>query len=457
MPKTRYHAPSALLPGGWARDVLVTVGGDGLITSLACDTAPPPGAVRMPGAMLPGMANLHSHAFQRAMAGLGEEAARCGQDSFWTWRETMYRFLERLRPRDVAAVASQLYLEMLKAGYTAVGEFHYLHHQADGTPYDDPAEMSWRILEAAGRTGIAMTLLPVLYSCGGFGGRPPSPGQRRFVLDAEGYARLWETLRAGTAARLGIAPHSLRAVTREGLGEALAAVEGMDPDAPVHIHIAEQIREVEDCRTWSRARPVEWLLGHFPVDESWCLVHATHVTAGEIAAVARRGAVAGLCPTTEANLGDGMFPLSSFLASRGVFGIGSDSHVSTSPVEELRWLEYVQRLRRRRRCVVSAPDRRHAGEALWRAALEGGRRALAQPVGRLEAGCRADFIVLDPDHPSLAGRRDGRLVDSFIFAAGGSPVRDVVVGGRHVIAGGRHALEDGIAGEYRAALDRLLA
>ena len=459
MSEPRYHASSALLPEGWADDVLISVDARGSISSLETDAAPPAGSIRMPGPVLPGMANLHSHAFQRAMAGLGEEAASAGRDSFWTWRETMYRFLERLGADEVGAIAARLYLEMLKAGYTTVGEFHYLHHQTDGTPYDDPAEIAHRVVDASRRTGIAMTLLPVLYAHGGFGETPPSAGQRRFINDAEGYMRLWETLSGtcGDALRLGIAPHSLRAVSDDVLAQVLAAVERIDASVPVHIHIAEQVREVDECLAWSGSRPVDWLLRHFPVNSRWCLVHATHVTAGEIAGIARSGAVAGLCPTTEANLGDGMFPLGAFLKSSGIFGIGSDSHVSTSPVEELRWLEYVQRLRRRRRCVVTTQDGKHTGETLWRTALKGGARALGQPISGLKPGCHADFICLDPDHPSLIGRRGGRLVDSFIFAGNGNPVTDVVVRGRHVIAGGRHVFEKEIDRDYRDALVSLMA
>ena len=461
MSRADYHAPSALLPEGWANDVLISVDGSGSIRSVTANVKRPEGATGLPGPVLPGMANLHSHAFQRAMAGLTEQAASGGKDSFWTWRETMYRFLARLGASEVGAIAAWLYLELLRSGYTAVGEFHYLHHQADGTAYDDPAEIAHRIVDAARRTGIAMTLLPVLYACGGFGGAPAAPGQRRFVHDAAGYLRLFEKLDAAYgrdgAVRLGVAPHSLRAVTREALSETLAAVGKTDGGLPVHIHIAEQAREVEECLAWSGLRPVAWLHRHFPVNRRWCLVHATHVTAAEVAETAHSGAVAGLCPTTEANLGDGMFPLGAFLARRGTFGIGSDSHVSTSPVEELRWLEYVQRLRRRRRCVVTGRKERHTGEHLWRAALEGGARALGQPISGLARGCRADFICLDPEHPSLVGRTGGHLVDSFIFAGNDNPVTDVVVRGRHVIENRRHAHEDEIFRNYRKAMGSLMA
>lgn len=451
MPQTVLHAPSAMLIDGWADEVLITIDADGMIETVATGAPAPPGSVRLAGPALPGMANLHSHAFQRAMAGLGERAGPGTKDSFWSWREAMYLFLARLGPDDVGAIAALLYLEMLKAGYTAVGEFHYLHHQQDGTPYDDPAEIAWRLVDAAQRTGIALTLLPVLYTFGGFGEAPAEPGQRRFVNDSDGYLRLMQALRRtrGSGVRLGIAPHSLRAVGMTGLTEVLASV---DDRTPVHIHIAEQRREVAECLAWSGRRPVDWLLEHVPVDRRWCLVHATHVTAGEVARTAASGAVVGLCPTTEANLGDGMFPLASFLKRRGAFGIGSDSHVSTSPVEELRWLEYVQRLRRRRRCMVATRDVPHTGEALWRSGLAGGTRALGQTAAGLQPGAPADVIVLDADHPSLVARRHGQLLDSFILSGNGNPVRDVFVRGRHVINGGRHAMEDRIARDYAAVM-----
>ncbi len=454
MPHTVCHAPSAMLIDGWADDVLMTVDDRGMIESVGSGTPAPPGSIRLAGPVLPGMANLHSHAFQRAMAGLGERAGTGTADSFWSWREAMYLFLARLGPDEVGAIAALLYLEMLKAGYTAVGEFHYLHHQQDGTPYDDRAEIAWRLVDAAQNTGIALTLLPVLYTFGGFGEAPAESGQRRFVNDSDAYLRLMQALERARngGVRLGMAPHSLRAVGLTGLMEALASV---DDSTPVHIHIAEQRREVEECLAWSGLRPVDWLLEHVPVDRRWCLVHATHVTAGEVTRMAASGGVVGLCPTTEANLGDGMFPLGSYLRQHGVFGIGSDSNVSTSPVEELRWLEYVQRLRRRRRCVVSTHDFPHTGEALWRSGLAGGARALGQGAAGLQPGAPADLVVLDADHPSLVARRHGQLLDSFILAGSGNPVRDVFVRGRHVINRGHHALEDRITRDYAAVMHAL--
>ena len=448
------HAPSAMLQDGWADDVAIAVDSSGMIEAVRAGTPAPTGSIRLAGPALPGMANLHSHAFQRAMAGLGERAGQGTVDSFWSWRETMYRFLARLGPFEVGAIAAQLYLEMLKAGYTAVGEFHYLHHQQDGIPYDDPAEIAWRLVDAAQRTGIALTLLPVLYTYGGFGEAPAESPQRRFVNDSDAYLRLLQALLRSRerGVTLGIAPHSLRAVGRTGLMQVLACI---DSTTPVHIHIAEQRREVSECLAWSGMRPVAWLLEHIPVDRRWCLVHATHVTAREVAGMAASGAVAGLCPTTEANLGDGMFPLGSYLKRRGVFGIGSDSHVSTSPVEELRWLEYVQRLRRRRRCVVTSRQVPHTGEALWRAGLQGGARALGQATAGLQPGAPADVIVLDASHPSLVARREGQLLDSLVLSGNDNPVSDVFVRGRHVIDKGRHAMEERISRDYEAVMRQL--
>ena len=452
MPQTVLHAPSAMLIDGWADDVLITIDADGMIET-AGHRRPRTARIGSPCGAGPSGDGQSPQPCLSAGHGRtgGKGGSRERRDSFWSWRETMYLFLERLGPDEVGAIAAQLYLEMLKAGYTAVGEFHYLHHQPDGTPYDDPAEIAWRLVDAAQRTGIALTLLPVLYTFGGFGEEPAKSGQRRFVNDSDAYMRLFETLDPARDAgvRLGIAPHSLRAVGRTGLMETLAAV---DDSTPVHIHIAEQLLEVAQCLRWSGMRPVEWLLDHVPVDRRWCLVHATHMTGSEVARMAASGAVAGLCPTTEANLGDGMFPLTLYLKRRGVFGIGSDSHVSTSPVEELRWLEYVQRLRRRHRCVVTTPDVPHTGEALWRQALSGGARAVGQSVAGLQPGAAADFIVLDGDHPSLVTRRQGQLVDSFVLTGNHSPVLDVFVRGRHVINRGRHALEDRITRDYAAAM-----
>jgi formimidoylglutamate deiminase len=460
-------AESALLPDGWAADVLFEIGSDGNLTGVEPNAARHPAAANAPraaGPVLPGMPNLHSHAFQRAMAGLAEQAGQggsSGDDSFWTWRQVMYGFVGRLMPDQVQAIAAQLYVEMLKAGYTAVGEFHYLHHDPDGRPYADVAEMSERIVAAAQATGIGLTHLPVLYGYGGFGGQPAGSGQRRFLHDANGFLRLINRLlqrhRGNPQIRVGIAPHSLRAVTAEMLKEAVAGLDSLDDKAPIHIHIAEQVKEVEDCRAWSHQRPVEWLLHHQPVGPRWCLVHATHMTEGETGRLARTGAVAGLCPTTEANLGDGLFKAPEFLRHGGIFGIGSDSHISVSPIEELRWLEYGQRLLHRRRNVLTSGGNQSpsVGAALYRAALAGGAQALGRPIGRLGAGCRADLIVIDRDRPALLGKTGDVLLDAAVFAGNENPVRDVMVGGRWVVAEGRHVAEQAVLKRYRAALAEL--
>ena len=442
-----------LAPGGWIAPGRVEVDGDGRIASVGAGA----GGERIGGIAIPGMPNLHSHAFQRAMAGLAERAGP-GADSFWTWREAMYRFVARLDPDDAGAIAAQLYCEMLKAGYTAVAEFHYLHHAPDGRPYDDPAEMAERVTGAARRTGIALTLLPVLYDAGGFGGAPLGGAQRRFANDVERLLGIVETMRrrhgGDPGFRAGLAPHSLRAAAPESLAAALAGLTAIDAGAPVHIHVAEQTREVEDCLAWCGRRPVEWLLENHAVGPRWCLVHATHMTADETRALAATGAVAGLCPTTEANLGDGLFPLAGYLAAGGRLGIGSDSHVSVSPVEELRWLEYGQRLAARRRNVAALAGG-STGARLHAAALDGGARATARDAGAIAPGRRADIVVLDAAHPLLAGRTGDDILDSWIFAGNANPVRDVIVGGRRVIRDGRHPEEDAIARTFARTMEKL--
>ncbi len=466
MNDTSLFAQRALLPEGWAADVLIETTGDGNIAAVN-PGAKPGDARHLAGPVIPGMPNLHSHAFQRAMAGLSEQAGQSGtaaaEDSFWTWRTLMYDFVGRLTPANVEAIAAQLYVEMLKSGYTAVAEFHYLHHDPDGRPYGDLAEMSERVLAAAKTTGIGITHLPVLYNAGGFGGKPAGAGQRRFLNEPERFLRLIEGLgsrhRGDPQIRIGIAPHSLRAVTPQTLQEAVAGLMAMDAGAPIHIHIAEQTKEVEDCLAWSRQRPVEWLLDHQPLDRRWCLIHATHMTGAETENLASSGAVAGLCPTTEANLGDGFFPAIDYLSHGGRFGIGSDSHISVSPIEELRWLEYGQRLvtRRRNRLASSSQDGSHVGAAIYRGALDGGSRALGRDLGRIAVGARADLLVLDVNSPNLIGKSDDTMMDAMIFAGNGNPVRDVMVGGRFVVEEGHHAGEAEILDRFRSALKALLA
>ncbi len=456
---TSVFAPTALLPDGWANHVLFDLSGEGDIDGVhrgVMEAAIPPGAHRCKGPVIPGMPNLHSHAFQRAMAGLAERSGP-SDDSFWTWRQVMYDFVGRLTPEQAQAIAAQLYVEMLKAGYTAVGEFHYLHHGPDGQPYDDLAEMSRRVMAAARHTGIGITQLPVLYGYGGFGAQVAGEGQRRFLNDPERFLKLLEILFQDAAgdpqAQIGFAPHSLRAVTPETLTAVLAGVKSFDSHAPIHIHIAEQVKEVEDCLAWSGRRPVDWLFDNFTVDCHWCLIHATHMTAEETARLADSGAVAGLCPTTEANLGDGLFPAVDYFAQDGAWGIGSDSHISVSPVEELRWLEYGQRLIHRGRNLLGPPGEGHSvGAALYGDALFGGAQALGRRIGHLDAGSRADLVVLDPDVPCLLGKDGDLLLDAAVFAGNLNPVRDVMVGGKWVVQEGRHRDEEAVLQDFRAAL-----
>jgi formimidoylglutamate deiminase len=404
--------------------------------------------------VVPGMPNLHSHAFQRAMAGLAERKGR-SDDSFWSWRETMYAFAAAIGPDELQAIAAQLYVEMLKAGYTQVCEFHYLHHQPDGTPYAQPEAMSLALIEAAREAGIALTLLPVLYMSGGFDGRALAPRQRRFGHDVDGYLRLLETLRGHESddVRVGIALHSLRAVPEQAMRAVLASE--LAKQRPIHIHIAEQIGEVQDCLALRGAQPVEWLFDHADVDARWCLVHATHLTEAETAQIALSGAVAGLCPTTEANLGDGIFPLGAYLDAHGTLGIGSDSHISISPVEELRWLEYGQRLSSGHRNIAARGQGISVGETLWSAALRGGSQAAGLPIGELCRGARADLVVLDETSPLLVARDTRSMLDSLVFAGNTPLVRDVMCGGQWVVRDFHHRDEMRIAARYAAVVKAL--
>jgi formimidoylglutamate deiminase len=400
---------------------------------------------------LPGIPNIHSHAFQRAMAGLAERRSQ-REDSFWTWRELMYRFAGRVTPESMHDIAAQLFVEMLAAGYTSVCEFHYLHHQAGGQPYDDPAAMSRALIAAARETGIRLTLLPVLYMSGGFDGRPLSDRQRRFGNSIESYLSLLETLRSeeGPLLRVGIALHSLRAVPEPALRE-LFDTRHVATGQPIHIHIAEQIAEVEECVTLRGSRPVEWLLANAPVDGNWTLVHATHLTGAELEGIARSKAVVALCPTTEANLGDGLFPLREFIEQGGRFGIGSDSNVSVSPVEELRWLEYGQRLVARQRNIASTDELPSAGESLIGQTVSGGRQS--NGLGEQQD----DRLMLDQESLSLSGAAAVDVHDRFVFAGNRSLVKDVFVAGKQVIGNGRHADGDEIERRYRRTLRTLLA
>lgn len=440
-----------LLADGWASGQTVRFDQDGAITGVAKTTDQDAAFPEARGSVIPGMANLHSHAFQYAMAGLAEKTESAG--GFWSWRDVMYRVANTVDPDSFAAVAAQLYADMLRQGFTAVGEFHYLHHAPDGRPYDTPAAMSLAAIEAARRTGIALTHLPVLYAHGGFGGEPPGEDQRRFIHDFSNYSDLVDTLSRNVAdepdIRIGIAAHSLRAVTPDQLSD--AADRAKSAGMPMHIHLAEQPREVDECRVHLGARPVEWLLDNLPVDDRWCVIHATHMTPAETDALARSGAVAGLCPTTEANLGDGIFDTPRFLAGSGVFGIGTDSHISVDPAQELRLLEYGQRLTQGRRGILGC-GHAHTGAGLYQAAAKGGGRALGRKMGVIAVGYRADFVVLDPEHSLLAGRKFDTLLDSLVFAAGAGAIRDVFVAGCKVIDDGNHAEDPSLKPAFKDAL-----
>jgi formiminoglutamate deiminase len=444
----------ALLGEEWAEGVAIEIEA-GLIRSLVKSTLPPSDAERPAGIAVPGTTNLHSHAFQRAMAGLAERRGP-EEDSFWSWREVMYRFLAILDPDDIEAIAEWAYVEMLEGGFTSVGEFHYVHNAPDGQRYADPAETGGRIVAAAATAGIGLALLPTFYAHGGCGGQPSAEGQRRFLSDLDGFQRLLEASRRHLSrlegAVLGISPHSLRAVTEAELRSLLA----MHSSGPVHIHAAEQTREVEECLAWSGARPVEWLLDHMPLDPRWCLIHATHMTPEECDRLARSGATAGLCPITEANLGDGIFEATRFVECGGRLGVGSDSNLRISLAEELRTLEHSQRLRDRMRSRL-CPRGGSTGRFLLQAAAAGGAQALGLATGRIAEGLRADIVVLDPDHPALVGRSGDAMLDAWVFAAGDGAVRDVWVAGRHVVANGRHRDRERLRKRFGEVAKRLAA
>ncbi|MDZ7872187.1 MAG: formimidoylglutamate deiminase [Rhizobium sp.] len=445
----------ALLPEGWASDVTIGVDQSGSIASIECGSVRGPDSTMLAGPVVPALQNLHSHGFQRAMAGLAEIAGST-DDSFWTWRDTMYRLVGQMSPDDVEAVTTKLYSELLKGGFGQVVEFHYFHHALAEVGTSDGFEMSSRILRSAETAGIGLTHLPVFYAHAGFGGLEPNAGQRPFIHSVDSFLALLDRLApACTTAdvRLGLAIHSLRAATPDEMRAVLSAEQ---TGGPIHIHVAEQEREVEDCLAWSGRRPVSYLLDEFAVDERWCAIHATHMTAEETARLAKSGAVAGLCPATEANLGDGIFPATEFMAQGGRFGIGTDSHVATSVAEELRVLEYGQRLRdRRRNRLVSGPGA-SVGRTLIDASLSGGAQAAGLKTSGIRVGARADLVVLDGANPFIATAKDDQILDRWIFALGSEAVRDVMVRGSFVVREGRHRSEERIDSDFARALKRIL-
>ncbi len=435
-------AQDALLPTGWEQNVLLQWNSQGVLTSVTSNTEAN-GAPTTSGPMIPGLPNLHSHAFQRAMAGLTEYRS-AEQDSFWSWRTLMYQFAARLTPEQVEAIATWLYIEMLEAGYTSVCEFHYLHHGANGVPYGNDAEMSMALLRAAQTAGIAITLLPVLYQTSGFGGTPPNAGQARFIRSTESMLRLLDTLKPlcdTQGAQLGLAPHSLRAVTPYSLREALAGLSVIAPGAPVHIHIAEQTAEVDACLLWSSQRPVEWLLDHAPVDERWCLIHATHMSDSECQRAAATRAVVGICASTEANLGDGIFDMPRWLSHGGAWGIGSDSHACVNAAEELLLLEYGQRLKLRQRNVLANDQQTQVATATLLQSVVGGAQASGRNAAGLVEGQRADFCVLDAQHLALAGLNAPNMLSAYVFASHRTSALNAVwVAGQQRTQQGHHPL-----------------
>jgi formimidoylglutamate deiminase len=453
-----YHLAAARLPSGWARDVTVTVNEQGIISALQAGGRPD-GAERIAGAVITGMANAHSHAFQRAMAG-DAERRQDGRDSFWSWRQQMYQLAQTIEPDELEIVATQLFIEMLKAGYSSVAEFHYLHRQRSGEGYGNRNAL-WDAIDAAARsTGIAVTLLPALYATSDFGGEPLRAEQARFRLsleewlDAIAHRHARSVREPAGACATGAAFHSLRAVPIALLREAVEGLSRIDRSLPIHIHVAEQLLEVQSCERATGRRPIDLLVDTGLVGPNWCLVHATHASATEIERVAAAGAAICVCPGTEGNLGDGFFDAQRWRETGGTLCIGSDSQVTISPSEELRWLEYQQRLHRRRRAMLATEAEPHVGASLWHAAAERGAHLLAQPTGALQAGRRADWLVLDETHPTLAGAAGDALLDRLVFAGGQAAIRDVMVAGRWVVRDGHHALEQSSARRYAALMAR---
>ncbi len=454
---TTIYADKILLADGWASDKTLTIV-NGVITDITSGYLDK--AQRVAGVIIPGMINCHSHAFQRAFAGFSEQGSE-GQDSFWTWRKIMYKFLAQLTTQNAEVIASQLYIEMLKMGYTRVAEFHYLHHEIDGANHAALSAMAEAIFKAAKNAGIGLTMLPVLYRFSGFGAQKPNDGQKRFINSTEQFNQLvsdcFKLTEQYENSNVGIAPHSLRAVDKSSLQQAVAHVRSLDERAPIHIHIAEQQKEVDDCLAHFNQRPVEWLLDNMELDQQWCLIHATHINEQERQGIINSQAIAGICPTTEANLGDGIFPTTEFLAENGTFAIGSDSHISVNPIEELRWLEYAQRLIKQQRAILATKAQVSVGANLWQKAALGGAQSTNSNTGALAIGKQADLLVLDQQQTRLFAHSEQHLLDSVIFASQASPVRDVMVNGQWVVVAGQHENEQVSADNFAKVLKVLSA
>ena len=444
----KIYAESILLTDGWAKRQTLTIN-DGII--VAINSGKSENVDHEVGTIIPGMVNCHSHAFQRAFAGFSEQGSE-GQDSFWTWRNIMYKFLGQLTDKNAEVIANQLYIEMLKMGYTRVAEFHYLHHDINGDNYAELATMAHAIFKAAQQSGIGLTLLPVLYRHSGFGELLPTDGQKRFINSVGQFNQLvsdcYDLSKNYSNTNIGIAPHSLRAVDKNSLIEVVAHVRSLDANAPIHIHIAEQQKEVDDCLAHYGQRPVEWLLANIPLDSHWCLIHATHITEQERRGIIASKAIAGICPTTEANLGDGIFPTTEFLSEQGTLAIGSDSHISVNPIEELRWLEYTQRLIKQQRAILADAKQASVGQNLWQQAAKGGAQSTNTNTGELAIGKQADLLVLDEQQTRLFASSEQHLLDSLIFASQKNPVQDVMVNGQWVVRNYQHEAEQDIASKF---------
>jgi len=469
----KYYAENILLSDGWATDKTITIE-DGIITAIT--SGKKSDAIAFSGTVIPGMINCHSHAFQRAFAGFSEQGSE-GKDSFWTWRKIMYKFLAQLSHDDAQVIAQQLYIEMLKMGYTRVAEFHYLHHDINGNTYSKGesesdsksnsknqspnklATMAHAIFKAAKNSGIGLTMLPVLYQYAGFGQQKPNEGQKRFINSTVQFNQLvsdcFDLTQKYPNTNIGIAPHSLRAVDKESMTQAVEHVRSLDNKAPIHIHIAEQQQEVTDCLQHYSKRPVQWLLDNIKLDKHWCLIHATHINEQEQQGIVASKAIAGICPTTEANLGDGIFPTTDFLSLNGTFAIGSDSHISVNPIEELRWLEYAQRLTKQQRAVLASPETASVGQNLWHRAATGGAQSTNSNTGSLSVGKQADLLVLDEKQISLFANKNTHLLDSVIFASQKNTVKDVMVNGHWVIQNGKHEQEQSSADNFAKLLTKL--